>query len=106
MQSIDELRAAIREYTWGPSELIDENTDALLALIRKVIREELMGLKELRARLGVKSSTASMRIWRGHGPPPAGRISATRFWLRPDVEEWIAENPKVVRHNVSEREAG
>jgi hypothetical protein len=106
MKSNEELRAAIAERMPPRWEVDGDDPefrayviDGFVALIRKIIREELMGLKELRARLGVKSSAASMRVWRGGGPPVAGRIAATRFWLRPDVEEWIAENPKAVRHH-------
>jgi hypothetical protein len=100
MKSHEELRAAIMPHVWADGlQEAEENIDAVVDLIRKIIREDLMGLFELKARLGIKASAANMRTWRGSAPRWAGRIANGRIWWRPDVEDWIAENPKAVRHH-------
>lgn len=98
MKSLDELRAAISGILYDADNEEDVK-DKILDLIRTLLREDLMGLTELRQRLGIKSSAANMRTWRGSAPTPAGRIANGRIWLRPDVEDWIRENPKAVRHH-------
>lgn len=101
MNSLDDLRAAVRPFTSTP-----EHTEGVIDLFRYLLSDgTVMGLKELRIRLGIKPSAMNMRTYRHAAPDPAGRIGNGRLWFAPDVEEWIAENPRAVRHHEVEQEA-
>jgi hypothetical protein len=53
-----------------------------------VDRFDIVGLKEIAARLGVKQQTAAAWRHRGLLPAPEGTVSGAPAWQWPTIEEW------------------
>src|SRR5215216_6783736 len=107
MKNVDQLRRAIRKAAGESAVLNDHQVDNLIDLLYKIIREDLLGLTEVAGRLNIELSTANMRAHRARYPtsrdpfpPPVTRINGRRVWTRWEVEAYIRDNPKAVRHNV------
>lgn len=111
MKNADQLRRAIRKAAGESAVLNDYQVDNLIDLLYKIIRTDLMGLTEVAERLNIELSTANMRAHRAAHPeryptsrdpfpPPVTRINGRRVWTRWEVEGYIRDNPKAVRHNV------
>jgi hypothetical protein len=95
--SLDQLRAAIVEA--------DGDSDQVIAIFRDMIREDLLATGDVGERLGISLSAANMRSYRGNLPAHSGRVATIRVWLRPDVEDFISQNPRAVRHTVTQEVA-
>lgn len=100
MKSIRQLRAAINRAAGG--SLTDDQIDKIIKVLFKVLRNDLMGLHEIAERLNIAVTAANMRAWRQGLPPAAGRIANGRIWTRWDIETYIKQNPKAVRHTKDE----
>ena len=96
MQSLEELRAAIR-YA--------EDDEGILEIINNIICEDLLSLRDVANLLGITLSAANMRAFRGDLPLPITKLGVGKIWTRWDIGAYIAANPKPVRHHGSEREA-
>ena len=96
MQSLEELRAAIR-YA--------EDDEGILEIINNIICEDLLSLRDVANLLGITLSAANMRAFRGDLPPHIAKLGVGKIWTRWDIGAYIAANPKPVRHHGSEREA-
>ena len=96
MQSLEELRAAIR-YA--------EDDEGIPEIINNIICEDLLSLRDVANLLGITLSAANMRAFRGDLPLPITKLGVGKIWTRWDIGAYIAANPKPVRHHGSEREA-
>jgi hypothetical protein len=56
---------------------------------------DVVGLKEIAERLGVKQQTAAAWRHRGLLPPPEGKVSGAPAWQWRTIEEWAAETGRL-----------
>jgi hypothetical protein len=104
MKSLEELRDAFR---WVVVEgyahsLDDQQVDARIAVINKILREDLLGLQEVADILGTTLSAANMRAHRGKLPLPVTNVGNNRIWTRWDLGDYLAANPDAVGHHEAE----
>jgi hypothetical protein len=104
MKSLEELRAAIAEAVMSTD--INTGISNIIALIDKIIAEDLIALDEIATIFGAGKSAANMRlhrgIKRGHIPPARANVGNNRIWARWDFEEEIQANPDAVSHHEAE----
>jgi predicted DNA-binding transcriptional regulator AlpA len=56
-----------------------------------VAPEDLAGLSEIAAMLGVTTRTVQRYMEREDFPEPLGRLAGGRVWLRADIERWAKQ---------------
>jgi hypothetical protein len=71
------------------------------------LNDRLMASAEVREPLGLRADAFIAAIHRRHFhrvPPPAGSVSQTHYWLRENVEQWMAEHPERLAENRRRRQ--
>jgi prophage regulatory protein len=57
-----------------------------------MVKLDLMGTVEIRARLGVSKSRVYQIVTSKGFPEPVAEVSGVTIWLTRDVERWIAKH--------------
>jgi predicted DNA-binding transcriptional regulator AlpA len=88
----------------GTMDMADRIVDLVGVLAAEHLQNELLGMQEVADLMGVTANTISMRAARPgmNFPAPIVHLSGSRIWSRAQIEEWMAGNPKLVRHNAAE----
>ena len=103
MQTLEELRAAIREAAdIGGEPLLGQAVVNLVSLINQLLREDLLGLQEVADVLGVTLSAANMRAHRKKLPLPVTNVGNNRIWTRWELGDYLAKNQDDVPHDEAE----
>lgn len=67
-----------------------------MALTKKTLTAELVGVKEVAEMLGVRVATVSSYLSRGQMVKPLATLACGPVWLRQDIERWDAQRPTKV----------